>query len=163
MSESLVFVQRFIGNRDENLLSGDCCRDQRYVHFFSLKHGCTHVERKSLSLSRVSKNCIKWSNRAANSDLRVLSSCPNSEVWMRGKSFFVLSSQGFFLPTASFILVHKEYNSEGCFKGCSARHYTQVASQNTELLFLFLLFFPAPFLSSVHCCFFVVTTLSGKI
>lgn len=34
ISESLVFVQRFIRNRDENLLPGDFGRDQRYVHSF---------------------------------------------------------------------------------------------------------------------------------
>lgn len=37
ISESLVFVQRFIRNKDENLLSGECCRDQRYAQSFLLK------------------------------------------------------------------------------------------------------------------------------
>lgn len=43
-------------------------------------------------LFRVSKNRAKWSNRATDSDLRVLSNCPNSEVWMRGKCLSVLCS-----------------------------------------------------------------------
>lgn len=55
---------------------------------FSLKH----VVRISLSISKVSKNCLKWSNRAANSDLRVLSTCPNTEVWKRGKNLSFLCS-----------------------------------------------------------------------
>lgn len=96
-----------------------------------------------------------------------------SKLWSLNErkepQLFMLSSRGwmtakFSLPAASFISAQKEYNSEECCKGFSAGHYSQVASQNTPLLFLSwnsFLYCSFPLLSAIPS--FSLTTVSGKI
>lgn len=145
ISESLVFVQRFIRNRDENLFSGDCCRDQRYLRSFLSNRdaatwwGCVGV------FPGLAKTA--WNDQTLLQTLTWVC-CPvvqtlKSEWEERVLALYLLSSQGwmtakFSLTGASFILVQKEYNSQESFKQCSARHFTKVASPNTQWLFLLL-------------------------
>lgn len=96
-----------------------------------------------------------------------------SKLWSLNErkepQLFMLSSRGwmtakFSLPAASFISAQKEYNSEECCKGFSAGHHTQVASQNSQLLFLFwnsFLYCSFPLLSAIPS--FFVTAVSAKI
>lgn len=99
--ECLVFVQRIFRNGDENLLSGDRRGDQRYVHFIlALSNtdapslwGSLRVFFFFFFLSlRLSKNCVKSSNRVANSDSRVMSACPNSQARHTGRRLCFSSS-----------------------------------------------------------------------
>lgn len=117
------------------------------------------------------KTCTKWSNGAANSDLRVLSSCPNSEVWTRGKSLsFLCSHPGDGWRQSLLFLRHlssrpkRNITVKNVVKASQQDIILKLASQNTQLLFRFwnsFLYCSFPLLSAIPS--FFLATMSGKI
>lgn len=108
--QNLLFLFRDLSGIEMKTCSLGISVEIRDVHFFSLKHRRTQVVSMSPNISKVSKNCVEWSNRAANFDLRVLSTCPNSEVWITGGK------------KSPFYAVVPGVNDDKVFSSCSVFH-----------------------------------------